>query len=141
MPSDLERILEFDRNDIAASKAQDFDALIGQWDPDGVALPPGGEAIVGIDALKEWLSDAAEPSYRITEYVHDFRKREILGDWAFEWGGYASAAEPLAGGEPARQSGHLLRILKRQVDGSWKAAVAIWNVDPSGTSPAEADSR
>ena len=82
------------------------------------------------EALRAWLQGNAEPDYRITEYVHNFEERKILGDWAFEWGSYVSAAEPLPEGGPIRATGKLLRILRRQADGTWKVARAIWNHDP-----------
>ena len=131
--SDLDLIKELDRIDIEASKAQDSAVLLSLWDDDGIALPPGEEPIVGKAALRAWLQGSAEPDYRVTEYVHDFQERKLLGDWAFEWGTYTSAAEPLSEGEPIRATGKLLRILRRQTDGTWKVARAIWNHDPKSS--------
>ena len=127
---DLDLIEELDRIDIEASKAQDSAALLSLWDDDGIALPPEGEPIVGKEALTAWLQADAEPDYLVTEYAHNFEERKILGDWAFEWGTYTSAAEPLGEGESIRATGKLLRILRRQTDGTWKVARAIWNHDP-----------
>jgi len=129
MNSDLDKIVKLDEKDIAASKAQDFSTLLTLWDDDGVALPPGGDPIIGIEALKAWLTGQGEPDYVVTEYVHDFVERNVLGDWAFEWGTYLSATKPIDDGEPIEQTGKLLRILRHQSDGEWKVAVAIWNVD------------
>ena len=128
--SDLDLIEELDRLDIEASKGQDSAALLSLWAEDGVALPPGGDPIIGRESLRAWLQDSAEPHYRITEYVHDFEERKILGEWAFEWGSYTSAAEPLGEGEAIWATGKLLRILRRQTDGTWKVSRAIWNHDP-----------
>lgn len=130
MTSDLERIQALDERDIAASLQRDHEALLDLWDENGVALPPGQPPVHGRDALDAWLSDEDEPEYRVTEYVHNFIERKINGDWAFEWGTFVSAAEPLGEGEPVRSSGKLLRILRRQEDGGWKVSHSIWNVDP-----------
>ena len=70
-----------------------------------------------------------EIEYEVTKYEHNFKERKIIGDWAFEWGTYISAAAPKDDGSPVESSGKLLRILKRQSDGEWKVARAIWNID------------
>lgn len=130
MLSDLDKIIELDEQDVAASKTQDFSTLLSLWDDEGVALPPGGDPIIGMEALKIWLQGNEEPDFHVTEYVHDFKDRKVVGDWAFEWGMYLSAAEPLDDWESIKQTGKLLRILRRQPDSTWKVAIAIWNVDP-----------
>ena len=71
---------------------------------------------------------------KLVGYEHNFEERKILGDWAFEWGSYISVAAPKDGGEPSQSSGKLLRILKRQQNGEWKVARAIWNIDQQATS-------
>ena len=98
MNSDLGKIIKLDEQDVAASKAQDMATLLTLWDDDGVALPPGGEPVIGIEALTAWLMGQGEPDYQVTEYVHDFAERQILGHWAFEWGTYLSAAKPIGAG-------------------------------------------
>jgi len=130
MKTALEHIQELDERDIAASLKQDRDTLLDLWDADGVALPPGQPPVRGLAALGAWLSDDGEAEYDVTEYDHNFLERVVIGDWAFEWGTYRSAAEPLGEGEPYQASGKLLRILRRQPDGEWKISHAIWNADP-----------
>lgn len=130
MKADLERIAQLDAADIAASLQQDHETLLTLWDEEGVALPPGAPPVQGKAALRAWLCDEGEPDYEVTEYVHDFIERRIVGDWAFEWGTFVSAAVPHGEGEEFRSTGKLLRILKRQADGAWKVSHAIWNLDP-----------
>ena len=129
MNNDLVKIQELDERDIAASKAQDYEALLGLWDKHGIVIPPSQEPIIGIDNIEKWLNQPSEIEYDVTEYKHSFEERKIISDWAFEWGSYSSVAVPKDGGKPIESSGKLLRILKRQQDGEWKVARAIWNVD------------
>jgi ketosteroid isomerase-like protein len=82
--SALDLIRELDDRDIEASMSQDSAALLALWADDGVALPPDGDPVVGKEALRAWLCGSAETDYRITEYVHTFMERKILGEWAFE---------------------------------------------------------
>lgn len=129
MEQDLEKISKLDEKDIAASKARDYEGLLDLWDPEGIAIPPDRDPVVGIEQIAVWLDQPSETDYEVTRYEHHFEERKIMGDWAFEWGSYLSAAAPLDGSEPMEASGKLLRILKRQPDGEWKVARAIWNVD------------
>ena len=129
MNKDLAKIEELDKRDIAASKAQDYSKLLELWDKDAIAIPPDQDPIVGISQIANWLSQSADAHYEITRYEHNFEERTIIGDWAFEWGSYISAAAPKDGGRRVESAGKLLRILKRQQDGEWKVARAIWNVD------------
>jgi hypothetical protein len=46
---------------------------------------------------------------------------------AFEWGYFTASFVESSGGEEKRLRGKLLRVLKKQPDGSWKAARAMWN--------------
>jgi ketosteroid isomerase-like protein len=46
---------------------------------------------------------------------------QIAGDWAFEWA-YFSYKENTAEGKVSTGQGKVLRVLHRQVDGSWKFA-------------------
>ena len=131
MKTDLAKIKELDEKDIAASQAQDFEGLLDLWDPEGIAIPPDRDPVVGIEQIAIWLNQPAETEYEVTRYEHLFEERKIIGDWAFEWGSYLSAAAPLDGAAAIEASGKLLRILKRQPDGEWKVARAIWNVDPA----------
>ena len=54
-------------------------------------------------------------------------KTEVSGDLGYLWGTYASAATPKpgVGGEPIRDSGVTLLIVRRQEDGAWKVALMM----------------
>lgn len=129
MNEDLRYIQELDKKDIAASIAQDYQALLELWDENGIAIPPDEDPIVGITEIEKWLNQSGDIDYQVTKYEHSFEERKILGDWAFEWGTFLSSAVPKEDGPPVESSGKLLRILKRQKDGEWKVARAIWNID------------
>ena len=131
MNNDLKKIQQLDRRDIAASKTQDHQALLELWDKDGVALPPDQDPVVGMDAIRSWLMQSGNTDYDVTRYEHQFQERKIISDWAFEWGTFHSVAVSKADGAAFESSGKLLRILKRQPDGEWKVARAIWNVEPA----------
>jgi uncharacterized protein (TIGR02246 family) len=117
--------------DQEASKRGDFDTLLTLMTDDCVLLPPERPPIKGKDAIWEYIQEQKEQLHKIeiTEYSHDFQEIKILGDWAYEWGYFSNAARPAGGGEAIHGRGTLFRILRRQVDGSWKVSRSIWNID------------
>ena len=130
----LAGIKELHRKDIEASKARDFEILLSLWTEDGVLLESGKKPIIGKDALKAYMYEQAKISqtYKIKKYEHKWEEIKVIGDWAFEWGFFDAEAEMIKTGEIIKQQGKLLRVLKRQKDGSWKAARAIaHNDEPS----------
>ena len=131
MTDDRQAIEALHEKDMAASKARDLATLLSLCTEDCLMLPPGEAPIVGKGAIRASLERdlEQEQDYQITEYVHNFEEVKVLGDWAFEWGRFSAAAEPVAGGPPIRSSGKILRILARQADGTWKVARSIWNND------------
>ena len=54
-------------------------------------------------------------------------KTEVSGDLGYLWSTYANAATPKpgVGGEPIRDSGVTLLIVRRQEDGAWKVALMM----------------
>jgi len=125
----LAEIEKLHRTDMAAAKVNDIETLRTLWTDDCVLLQPDQEPIKGREAMWAYMQEALEEQkqYEITEYVHDFEEIEVLGDWAYEWGTFRGAYRPVSGGEEIRERARLFRILKRQPDGSWKCARAIWH--------------
>lgn len=127
---DLEAIERLHEEDRRATLALDADALIDLWTDDGVMLRPGSPPVVGKKAIAEVIR-AWNPNPEQVTIIRndiDFREIEIVGDWAFEYGTYESVWRESGSEEPLSMSGNLLRLLRRQPDGSWRCARAIWNV-------------
>lgn len=133
MQTDKQMIEELHKKDKTASIVNDLPALLSLWADDAVALPPSEDPIIGKDAIKAWLESGLnqEQNYEITKYEQNFEETQIIGEWVFEWGVYSCTAKPKSEGLPISTTGKLLRILKRQKDGSWKVSRSIWNNDPS----------
>jgi ketosteroid isomerase-like protein len=66
---------------------------------------------------------------QIADYITSFNEVKIIGDWAFEWGTYSGTVRPVAGGEAVRSSGKVMRVLKKDKDGAWKIARAMYDSD------------
>ena len=127
----LAGIEELHRIDLEASRTRDFEALLSLWTEDGVLLMPEMRPVVGKEAIRSYMGKQAAVSrtYTIREYEHFWQEIKIFDDWACEWGYFSGEVEMVDSGEIVRQKGKLLRILKRQEDGSWKCARAIGHYD------------
>ena len=127
--ADLAAIEELHRKDIAATKAYDIETLVSLWTEDIVAQPPGGSPTIGKAVWRRQLEagKAASVAYDVLAYEQKWEEVTLAGDYAFEWGTFTSAVRPKAGGDEIRESYNVLRVLKRQPDGSWKVHRTIWN--------------
>ena len=129
--ADLTAIEQLHRRDAAAAKKGDLATLAELWTDDAVALPPGEPPVVGIDAIRKWLAKSQSDSsaVEIIDYVLDFKEVKILGDEAVEWGRTSVVLRPRGAASTMRASGNLMRLLKRQADGSWRVARSVWNLE------------
>jgi ketosteroid isomerase-like protein len=114
--------------DVAATLSGDVAALSEGWTEDVVILQQGQEAEVGKQAIlaARERRRAANPGVRVVSYVPEIKDVTITDDgWAFEWGYFTASYVDAAGGDEKRIRGKLLRVLKKQGDGSWKGARAM----------------
>ena len=94
------------------------------WTEDGVALPPNHAPVVGIKAIREWLNQNRLDTTKaeMSDYILDFKEIRVFGDTAFEWARSRVTVRPKGTAKEIHASGNLMRILKRERDGSWKVA-------------------
>jgi ketosteroid isomerase-like protein len=115
----IERLHQRDVEATLSGKADDLAKL---WDSEAVRIEPGrpaeiGKAVIYADDKREEDSGGGKSVC----YRSEIQDLQIAGDWAFEWG-YFSYKES-ANTKPGR--GKVLRVIKRQPDGSWKFARVI----------------
>lgn len=131
--ADLEAINQLHRRDMEASKSWDVETLVSLWTDDIVSISQDGPPVVGKEANRNSLLKLKEASsdIDIVEYNLAFNEVKVVGDWAFEWGTFTGTIRSKDGGETSASSGKLLRVLKRDADGSWKVARTMYNNDSS----------
>ena len=129
MNSDFNLIEELHQTDMRASKAGDYSTLRTLFSDDAVVLPPGGRMIRGRDALDASFASMANhtPSTEVLEYRFDWHEIEVCGDYAFEWGYIIGQERSLKNGSVSSEKHHVMRILQRQPDDTWKVHRTIWN--------------
>jgi ketosteroid isomerase-like protein len=130
--ADLKAIDELHKKEVAATKAYDVAALAALWSEEIVSLPPGGSPLIGKKANREALQAGEEQSKQvdIMDYAQKWEEVTISGDYAFEWGTFRSQVTVKATAVTGKAEFKVLRVLKRQGDGTWKIHRTVWNEIP-----------
>ena len=95
-------------------------------------MPPHQTPVVGKPAVRAMLESMREQSRNIEvlSYEQNWQQVHLEGDYAFEWGTFVSTIRR-NGQEAIRHTYNVLRVLRRQADGSWKIYRTIWNQGPA----------
>jgi uncharacterized protein (TIGR02246 family) len=111
--------------DIDATLTQDPGALSTLWADDGINLQTPGAPTIGITALRKFYEKfrSAYPEFRVVEYSPEFKELQLVEGWAIELIDANATLRMSAKDEPVRVQTKLVRVLKRQGDGSWKFAL------------------
>ena len=128
IPAGIEKL---HKDDITATIARDVDALTALWDGDGVLLQPGTPPIVGKPAFHDFMKQALanSPSVKVVKYVPEIHDIQVAGNVAYEWGYFDVAQKSLQQEAPESRRAKLLRVMRRQPDGSWKFTRVMWLPD------------
>ena len=109
-----------------AEAARDIEAKMKLFTTDAVLMPPAEPNVIGQQAIRAWHEKAWKGTkYQCSGTVEEV---QVFGDWGLARGTFSGTLTP-ASGTPRRDSGKFLNIVRRQADGSWKIARAIWNAN------------
>jgi uncharacterized protein (TIGR02246 family) len=116
------------RRDMEASLQRDGEALLALWTDDAVALPPGRPVSRGRAAMRSQLAGlaAARAKLEVLDYREDFEETMVFGETAVEWGCISGRERVRATGVVTESRYHVMRILRRQPDGSWLVHRSIY---------------
>lgn len=123
--TDLEAIDRVRDAHVAALNAGDAEAWAAQFTDDGVQMPPNAPANVGRTMIGSW-SKAFLDQFRL-QFALAIDEVRILGEWAFERGGYTISLHPKAGGPPMQDIGKYITLYQRKPGDTWRMARDIWN--------------
>jgi ketosteroid isomerase-like protein len=133
--SGLQAIARLHRRDMRASAAGDFRALRALVDDEAVMFPPGAAPQRGakeFDAAFERMA-AAPKTHEVVSYRLEFEEVKVFGRFAVEWGAIRGATREIGTGRVIESEYHVMRVLRRQKNGSWKVYRSIWA--PRGAPP------
>lgn len=124
---------------IAAAMSLDIDALLSLWTDDGVLLAPQHPPVTGHAALRKFYQQQQNDlgNVEMLGYEEQWQEVRLLGDYAWQWG--QIHARMRTGQSKAESSTvmNALRILRREENGAWKVARAIYNEAQASTSIGE----
>jgi len=125
---DREGIATLQDREIAATMGFDVNGLLDQWTDDAVLLAPRHEPIVGRTAMLRFLEEKKQQyaNYDILAYDEQWNEVMVVGDYAYQWGTVSYRLKPPTANEFGG-SVHAMRVLKREEDGYWRVARAMWN--------------
>jgi uncharacterized protein (TIGR02246 family) len=114
-----------------AAEGQDVERVLSYWTDDAVMLPPGQPAIIGKEALRHYVHASLKiPGFKITwtstdvKLSPDANMAYMLSHNAVTMKGPDGAA--------ITTEGRAVTIWRRELDGQWRCAVDIWNVEADG---------
>ncbi len=113
---------------LAAAKAHDTDKAASYWADDATILPPNAQPITGKQAIRGYVAGAfASPDFSIS-WNTDKVIVSSSGDMA-----YSTGSDQFTFRTPdnklVTEHTNGIVVWKKQADGSWKAAIDIWNAD------------
>jgi hypothetical protein len=111
--------------DIEATLTQEPSATTALWSENGVNLQTPGAPTVGLNALKEFYEKfrSEHPEFTVLKYSPDFKEIQFVEGWAIEVIDANATFKMSAKDDPITVQQKLVRVLKRQSDGSWKFAL------------------
>lgn len=113
----------------AAASAKDRDAVVAFYDPDAVLVPPDAERLEGLEAVHAYRFGFIETEGISLEFQMLHAEVSESGDMGWT---LAQGDITIDRGEdpPARDRVRDVHTWHKQVDGSWKIALDVWNSEP-----------
>ncbi len=119
---ELRAIEALHEKDRAAVLAGDAEKIMSLWTDDIVTVRSDGSVSRGRVENEAVLRSNLElgAAFVPLEYALELEEVKVLGDYAYEWGFFRSAMMPSQSGQVLESRGKLMRILRKQPDGSWR---------------------
>jgi ketosteroid isomerase-like protein len=109
-----------------ATEGSDVERILSYWTDDAVVIGPGMPAIVGKDALRQYVQDSLQiPGFRISWTTSDATLSKD-GTLAYLFS-QNSVTVNGPDGAPVTTQGRAVTIWRREGDGEWRCVVDIWN--------------
>ena len=122
--ADLAAIEKLHKADTECTLTQDPTCLTDLWSDDGINLGFAGPPVAGIKAMGEAYAKfrTEHPDFLVVKYSTEIKDVQIVDEWAIEVG-YTEATFKMSAKDNSIIETKVMRLLKRQSDGSWKFAL------------------
>ncbi len=108
---------------VAAMRQADWERVARSFSEDAVRIPPNEEPHRGRQAIESWLGGIEE----LTNYELVRDRIDGADGIAYIRGSYAITLRPVGAPGPISDAGDFLEIWRKDTDGAWTIAEAIWN--------------
>jgi len=113
----------------AVAEGRDQDRIVSFWADDAVVYPPGFPAVVGKEAIRQYIAE----SFKIPGFSLGWVSTQVTvspgGDFAYTTGKNHFIVND-SEGKPVTSYGKFVTVWRKEVDGSWKSVIDIWNAEP-----------
>ena len=114
-----------------AAQERDVDRVVSFWADDAIVFPPGGPAVAGKAAIREFVAK----SFQTPGFSISWKTTTVVfsrsGDIAYTTG-TNGVTFSTPDGKQVRVEGKAVAVWRREKDGAWKCVIDIWNdVSPS----------
>jgi len=121
MHSDEQEIRQLVATWMTATKAGDFDTVLGLMADDAVFLVTGQPPMIGKPAFATAAKSVAGREPPRIDGTSEIQEVKVLGDWAYMWTRLTIVVTPPGGAAPMTRAGHTLSVLRKQ-NGKWVLA-------------------
>ncbi len=122
---DVEAIARAREDFLTGLREDRLEGMMALLTDDCEVFPSHEEPLLGLSANQSWHEA------RMAEFTTHFETStdELFGgdSWALERFSYTLRLTPKAGGDPVEDTGNCFWLWRREADGSWKVARAMWN--------------
>ena len=128
--SDAQAIEQLFEQFTAAFNDEDLELLRSLYTEDALLIPPGQASVTGPDAI---IDQMWAPTFDNFEVEAELPIDEIQSEdgWGFVRGTYQMQLDPSDGSDPIREEGRYIDVVRKDANGVWKIARAIWNTTGS----------
>ena len=128
--ADASAIQALDEQWSATAARNDLEGTVAFYADDAVLLPPNAQIATDRKSIRESWAGLLGPNTAVSWKVS---KVEVAksGELGYLYGTYSLSIQDPKGGPPVPDTGKLVEIWKKQVDGKWKCIVDTYNSDLS----------
>jgi ketosteroid isomerase-like protein len=125
--SENDQVLARHRGFISSFATEDYAAMREFLTEDHVGMPPARRQMNGRDEAEAFWREGFEVAKSaFTSHDEDIM---VSGDWAIDRFSFIMNIEPRDGSPRVRDEGKCVWLWRKDDDGTWRLASAIWNSD------------
>ena len=124
-PAGAELVQVVDSIEGLLASGESLETIYPFYADDAIQLVPEQPPFVGKQAILARLEEWSD--FIILERQHRVVSADVQGDFGFIWGIMTQRYKMNPEAEPRENAATMLRVFRRQKDGSWKIAVETWD--------------